>query len=184
MLSERYLDGIPPGSRARENDSFPQRFLSRANLDRVRGLADLARARGQTLPQMAIAWVLREPRVTSALVGVSSVEQLEADIAALDNLSFSAADLDAIDRFAVDAGIDLWEESHRFRSGPRRVTARRPGRPLAGPAAGHPAPARRAAICCSASASTFTTAAPNRTSHGCDRRPASAPATSSRTAAP
>jgi L-glyceraldehyde 3-phosphate reductase len=63
---------------------------------------------------MAIAWVLREPRVTSALVGVSSVEQLEADIEALDRLSFSSAELDAIDRFAVDAGIDLWEESHRF----------------------------------------------------------------------
>jgi L-glyceraldehyde 3-phosphate reductase len=114
MLSERYLDGIPPGSRASENDSFPQRFLSRANLDRIQGLAELARARGQTLPQMAIAWVLREPRVTSALVGVSSVQQLDADIAALDNLSFSAPELDAIDRFAVDAGIDLWEESHRF----------------------------------------------------------------------
>jgi L-glyceraldehyde 3-phosphate reductase len=63
---------------------------------------------------MAIAWVLREPRVTSALVGVSSVEQLEADIEALDRLSFSSAELDAIDRFAVDAGIDLREESHRF----------------------------------------------------------------------
>jgi L-glyceraldehyde 3-phosphate reductase len=114
MLSERYLDGIPPVSRASEDDSFPQQFLSSANLDRVRGLADLARARGQTLPQMAIAWVLRDPRVTSALVGVSSVEQLEANVAALDNMSFSAAELDAIDRFAVDAGIDLWEESHRF----------------------------------------------------------------------
>jgi L-glyceraldehyde 3-phosphate reductase len=114
MLSERYLDGIPPGSRASEDDSFPQRFLSRANLDRIRGLAELARARGQTLPQMAIAWVLREPRVTSALVGVSSVEQLDADIAALDHLSFSAPELEAIDRFAVDAGIDLWQESHRF----------------------------------------------------------------------
>jgi len=114
MLSERYLDGIPAGSRASEDDSFPQRFLSQTNLDRVRGLADLARARGQTLPQMAIAWVLREPRVTSAVVGVSSVEQLEADVAALGNLSFSAAELEAIDRFAVDAGVDLWEESHRF----------------------------------------------------------------------
>jgi L-glyceraldehyde 3-phosphate reductase len=113
MLSERYLDGIPPGSRASENDSFPSRFLSAANRDRVRGLADLARARGQTLPQMAIAWVLRDQRVTSALVGVSSVAQLEADVAALGNVSFSAAELQAIDRYAVDAGIDLWEESHR-----------------------------------------------------------------------
>ena len=79
----------------------------------MRGLADLARARGQTLPQMAIAWVLRDPRVTSALVGVSSVAQLETDVAALGNVSFSAAELQAIDRYAVDAGIDLWEESHR-----------------------------------------------------------------------
>jgi L-glyceraldehyde 3-phosphate reductase len=113
MLSERYLEGVPPGSRASEDDSFPQRFLSAANLDRVRGLADLARARGQTLPQMAIAWVLRDQRVTSALVGVSSVAQLEANVAALDNTSFSGAELQAIDRYAADAGIDLWEESHR-----------------------------------------------------------------------
>ena len=113
MLSERYLDGVPPGSRASEDDSFPQRFLSAANLDRVRGLADLARARGQTLPQLAIAWVLRDRRVTSALVGVSSVAQLEGCVAALGNMSFSAEELRAIDRFAVDAGIDLWEESHR-----------------------------------------------------------------------
>jgi L-glyceraldehyde 3-phosphate reductase len=114
MLSERYLEGIPPQSRASEDDSFPQGFLSAANLDRVRGLADLAQARGQTLPQMAIAWVLRDERVTSALVGVSSVAQLEANVAALDNVCFSAAELQAIDRFAVDAGIDLWEDSHRF----------------------------------------------------------------------
>jgi L-glyceraldehyde 3-phosphate reductase len=113
MLSERYLEGIPPGSRAAEDDSFPHRFLSAANLDRVQGLAGLALARGQTLPQMAIAWVLRDPRVTSALVGVSSVAQLEGCVAALGNMSFSAEELQAIDRFAVDAGIDLWEESHR-----------------------------------------------------------------------
>jgi L-glyceraldehyde 3-phosphate reductase len=98
----------------RRYDSVRYRRCGQANLDRVRGLADLARAREQTLPQMGIAWVLREPRVTSAVVRVSSVEQLEADVAALGNLSFSAAELEAIDRFAVDAGIDLWEESHRF----------------------------------------------------------------------
>jgi L-glyceraldehyde 3-phosphate reductase len=113
MLSERYLQGIPEGSRASQNDSFQQRFLDADNLARVRGLADIARSRGQTLPQMAIAWVLRDQRVTSALIGVSSVAQLEANVAALRTLSFSPEELDAIDAYAVDSGIDIWEESHR-----------------------------------------------------------------------
>lgn len=82
-------------------------------LTACQGLADLARAPGQTPPQMAIAWVLRDRRATSALVGVSSVAQLEANVAALDNTSFTDAEMQASDYYAVDAGIDLWEGSHR-----------------------------------------------------------------------
>jgi L-glyceraldehyde 3-phosphate reductase len=113
MLSDRYLTGVPPGSRASENDSLPQRFLSAENLGRVKGLAELARARGQSLAQMAIAWVLRDERVTTAVFGASSVQQLEVNVASLNKLGFSGDELDEIDRLAVNAGIDLWEESHQ-----------------------------------------------------------------------
>jgi L-glyceraldehyde 3-phosphate reductase len=113
MLSDRYLNGIPAGSRASQDDSLPSRFLTAENLDRIRGLADLARDRGQSLAQLAIAWVLRDKRVTTAIFGASSLQQLEANLATLDNLSFSPGELAAIDRYAVDAGVDLWEESHR-----------------------------------------------------------------------
>jgi L-glyceraldehyde 3-phosphate reductase len=112
MLSERYLNGIPEGSRAAEDGSFQKRFLDEANLERIRGLAEIARRRGQSLPQMAIAWVLRDPRVTSALIGVSSVEQLEDNVAALSALSFTDEELRAIEAYAKDSGIDLWEVSH------------------------------------------------------------------------
>src|SRR5260370_7234110 len=90
MLGERSLEGTPPQSRASEDDSFPQRFLSAANLDRVRGLSDLAQARGQTLPQMAIAWLLRDERFTSALGAVSSVAHLAPNLTPLHNLPFSS----------------------------------------------------------------------------------------------
>ncbi len=113
MLSERYLGGIPEGSRASQHGSLSPELLSEDNLERVRGLATIAAERGQSLPQMAIAWVLREERVTSALVGVSSVEQLEQNVAALSKLSFSADELEAIDRFALDGGVDLWERSRQ-----------------------------------------------------------------------
>jgi len=108
MLTDRYLDGIPEGSRASEGKSLYQDFLNDENLGRVRALNDLARERGQTLAQMAIAWVLRDERVTSALIGASSVRQLEDSLGALDNLDFSDDELAAIEPHAVDAGVDLW----------------------------------------------------------------------------
>jgi L-glyceraldehyde 3-phosphate reductase len=112
MLSDRYLDGIPAGSRASKDDSLPRSFLTTQSLERIRGLADLARGRGQTLAQLAIAWVLKDERVTTAIFGASSPEQLEANIASVNGLSFSPDELAAIDRLAADAGIDLWKESH------------------------------------------------------------------------
>jgi L-glyceraldehyde 3-phosphate reductase len=111
LLTDRYLDGIPEGSRASRPGTMDQDQLNEATLDKVRALNDLAGRRGQTLAQMAIAWTLRNPRVTSALVGASSVAQLEANVAALDNLEFSDDELAEIDRHATEAGINLWEPS-------------------------------------------------------------------------
>ncbi|MHB1064943.1 MAG: L-glyceraldehyde 3-phosphate reductase [Georgenia sp.] len=108
MLTDKYLDGIPADSRAARGGSLRQEFLNDTTLAHVRALDDLAAARGQTLAQMAIAWVLRDPRVTTALVGASSVAQLESSVAALDDLAFSDAELAAIDQHAVDAGINIW----------------------------------------------------------------------------
>ena len=109
MLTDKYLGGIPGDSRAARDGSLKRGFLSEENLARVRALNEIAGRRGQTLAQMAIAWALRDPRVTSALVGASSVAQLEQNIAALDALEFSDAELAEIDRHAVDSGINLWE---------------------------------------------------------------------------
>jgi L-glyceraldehyde 3-phosphate reductase len=111
MLTEKYLDGVPADSRAAENRFLRRDFLSDENLARVRGLNEIAARRGQALAQMAIAWTLRDPRVTTALIGASSVEQLEQNIAALDNLHFSDDELAEIDRHAIDSGIDLWAVS-------------------------------------------------------------------------
>ena len=108
LLTDRYLNGVPDGSRASRNDSLDPSMLSDENLQHVRSLNDLARERGQSLAQMAIAWVLRDPRVTSALIGASSVQQLDDNLDALNNLTFSADELARIDQFAVDGGIDLW----------------------------------------------------------------------------
>src|SRR4030095_15360347 len=91
MLTDKYLNGIPEGSRASRAGSLSPSLLSAENLERMRALNEIARARGQTLAQLAIAWVLRDPRITSALIGASSVEQLEANVAALDRLLLSAA---------------------------------------------------------------------------------------------
>jgi L-glyceraldehyde 3-phosphate reductase len=109
MLTDKYLGGIPEDSRAAQDGSLKRDFLSDQNLARVRALNEIAQRRGQTLAQMAIAWSLRDPRVTSALVGASSVAQLEQNVAALDKLEFSDAELAEIDRHAVDSGINLWE---------------------------------------------------------------------------
>jgi L-glyceraldehyde 3-phosphate reductase len=111
MLTDRYLDGIPADSRAAKDHFLKQDFINEENMARVRGLNEIAQRRGQKLAQMAIAWILRDPRVTSALIGASSVAQLETNVAALDNLEFSDDELAEIDRFAVDAGINIWARS-------------------------------------------------------------------------
>jgi len=111
MLSAKYLDGVPEDSRAAEGRYLSTDFLTDDNLARIRSLNEIAQRRGQALPQMAVAWTLRDPRVTSALIGASSVEQLEQNVAALDNLDFSDEELAEIDRYAVESGINLWADS-------------------------------------------------------------------------
>lgn len=111
MLTGRYLDGVPPDSRAAEDDSLSKGFLNEGNLSRLRALNEIATGRGQTLAQMAIAWVLRDPRVTTALIGASRWSQIEDSLGALNNLQFTADELVEIDRYAVDGGIDLWVSS-------------------------------------------------------------------------
>ena len=113
LLTDRYLDGVPADSRAAREGSFSQNLLSDANLANARALREIARGRGQTLPQLALAWTLRDPRVASALVGASSVAQLDDNLKALDNLAFSPAELAEIDRFAVEGGVNLWATSSR-----------------------------------------------------------------------
>jgi L-glyceraldehyde 3-phosphate reductase len=111
LLTDRYLDGVPPDSRAARGGSFDQSLVTEANLANARGLREIARGRGQTLAQMAIAWILRDPRVTSALVGASSVAQLDDTLTALERLEFTPDELKEIDRFAVEGGVNLWAES-------------------------------------------------------------------------
>ncbi len=114
MLTDRYLDGIPDDSRAAEaGSSLSEDFLSPGNLETIRALDAIARRRGQSLAQMAIAWTLRDPRVTSTLVGASSVAQLEQNVAALDGLDFSREELDELDQHARDLGVNLWDASSR-----------------------------------------------------------------------
>lgn len=108
VLTDRYLHGIPEGSRAQENSSLSKDMLSEATLTHVRALTAIAERRGQSLAQMALAWALRDPRVTSVVIGASSVVQLEQNIGALGHLDFSAVELAEIDRHAVESGIDLW----------------------------------------------------------------------------
>jgi L-glyceraldehyde 3-phosphate reductase len=111
MLTDRYLSGVPEDSRVRAGNYFSEEMLSEQNLEHVRALNEIASARGQSLAQMAIAWVLRDERVTSALLGASSVKQLEQNVAALEKLDFSAEELAAIDRHAQEGGVDLWASS-------------------------------------------------------------------------
>ena len=108
MLTDRYLQGVPSDSRAAQDKSLDPSLLSDANIAHVRALNEIASARGQSLAQLAIAWVLRDPRVTSALVGASSVRQLENTVGALDRAGFDEDELMAIDKHAVEAGINLW----------------------------------------------------------------------------
>jgi L-glyceraldehyde 3-phosphate reductase len=111
LLTDRYLAGVPEGSRASRNHSLSPDQLTEQTLAKVRALNEIAQGRGQTLAQMAVAWIRRDARITSALIGASSVEQLEGNVAALDNLDFSSEELEEIDRYATEADINLWAES-------------------------------------------------------------------------
>lgn len=111
MLTGRYLDGVPAGSRASRDGSLAKSWLTEENLAKVRALADLAARRGQSLAQLAIAWTLRDPRMTSTLLGASSVEQLDDNLGALDNLAFDDDELAEIDRHATESGVNLWARS-------------------------------------------------------------------------
>jgi L-glyceraldehyde 3-phosphate reductase len=111
LLTERYLNGVPEGSRASRPGSLDPAMLREENLARVRALAAIATRRGQRLAQMALAWALRDERVTSVLIGASSVDQLEENLGALEKLDFSNEELAEIDHWAEDAGVDLWEPS-------------------------------------------------------------------------
>jgi L-glyceraldehyde 3-phosphate reductase len=111
MLTDKYLGGIPEGSRVATGGALSEDMLTQEALTHVRALNEMARERGQTLAQMAIAWTLRDPRVTSSLIGASSVAQLEDSLGALDNSAFSDDELATIDGHAVEAGINLWKAS-------------------------------------------------------------------------
>ncbi|MBV9282175.1 MAG: aldo/keto reductase, partial [Chloroflexi bacterium] len=111
MLTDKYLHGVPEGSRASQKGSLSPDLLSEENLARIRALNEIARRRGQTLAQMALAWTLRDPRITSTLIGVSSVAQIEDSVGALDNRSFSDEELAEIDRYAAEGAINLWARS-------------------------------------------------------------------------
>jgi L-glyceraldehyde 3-phosphate reductase len=111
LLTEKYLGGVPEDSRVRRGLNFSEELITSENLERVASLSEIARRRGQSLAQMAIAWVLRDPRVTSALVGASSVSQLEQNVAALDSPDFDASELQEIDRYAVDGALNIWQAS-------------------------------------------------------------------------
>ncbi|MGY1915962.1 L-glyceraldehyde 3-phosphate reductase [Blastococcus sp. SYSU DS0973] len=109
MLTDKYLGGVPEGSRASQGKSLSPDLLTEDALGHVRALDEIARGRGQSLAQMALAWALRDERVTTVLVGASSVGQLEQNVGALATLEFADDELAAIDQHAVDSGIDLWE---------------------------------------------------------------------------
>jgi L-glyceraldehyde 3-phosphate reductase len=113
MLTDKYLDGIPEGSRATHGSTLSPDLLTDETLAKIRALDEVARRRGQTLAQLALAWTLRDERVTSALVGASSVGQLEANVAALDRLVLTDEELHEIDRYATESEINLWAESSR-----------------------------------------------------------------------
>jgi L-glyceraldehyde 3-phosphate reductase len=111
LLTSKYLNGVPAGSRASQDKSLSTDQLTEQTLAHVRALNDMALGRGQTLAQMALAWALRDRRMTSLVIGASSVDQLDDSLGALENLEFSADELAAIDKHAVDAGINLWSKS-------------------------------------------------------------------------
>jgi L-glyceraldehyde 3-phosphate reductase len=111
MLSDKYLEGIPEGSRASRSATLSPDLLTNEALEKIRSLNEIAKRRGQSLAQMALAWTLRDPRVTSALAGASSVEQLEANVAAVGRIDFTDAELAEIEKYATESGINLWAAS-------------------------------------------------------------------------
>ena len=108
LLTSRYLGGVPADSRAAQGKSLDQSTITEEKLARIRALNEIAKKRGQTLAQMALAWVLRDRRMTSTLIGASTVEQLEDNVAAVKHLDFSTEELAEIDHYAVESGVDLW----------------------------------------------------------------------------
>jgi L-glyceraldehyde 3-phosphate reductase len=120
MLSSKYLNGVPADARAAKGGSLGQGLLSEDNIARIRALNAIAERRGQTLAQMAIAWVLRDPRVTSALIGARTVEQLDNSLDAVNRLDFSAEELAEIDAYATEGAIDLWKVSSTLEDLPQR----------------------------------------------------------------
>lgn len=116
LLTNKYLNGVPDDSRAKAQGSFQKEFLSEKNLNRVRALDRLAQKRGQTLAQMAIAWVLRDRRVTSALIGARNVQQLDNSLDAMHRPQFSDEELKEIDQFAQEGSIDLWKDARESMS--------------------------------------------------------------------
>ena len=113
LLTDRYLGGVPADSRAAQGKSLDRSTITEEKLTRIRALNEIARERGQTLAQMALAWVLRDGRMTSTLIGASSVEQLEDNVAAVKRLDFSTGELAEIDQSAVESGVDLWAEARQ-----------------------------------------------------------------------
>jgi len=112
ILSDRYLGGVPPGSRAaREGTALEQSQLTEETLAKVRALNEVAAGRGQSLAQLALAWTLRDPRMTSTVFGASSVEQLDANVHALERLDFAPDELAEIDRHATESDLNLWARS-------------------------------------------------------------------------
>ncbi len=111
MLTDRYLDGIPEGSRASRHGTLSSDLITDETMAKIRALNELAAGRGQTLAQMALAWVLRDPRMTATVLGASSVEQLEANVGALEKLDFTEDELAEIDKYATESGINLWARS-------------------------------------------------------------------------
>ncbi|AUG53814.1 L-glyceraldehyde 3-phosphate reductase [Thalassospira marina] len=111
LLTNKYLNGVPDNSRAAEGGSFQSSMLTEENINRVKALNEIAQRRGQSLAQMAIAWVLRRPEITSALIGARHVAQLDNSLDALNNLEFSTEELVEIDKYATDGGLNLWKRS-------------------------------------------------------------------------
>jgi L-glyceraldehyde 3-phosphate reductase len=113
MLTDKYLQGIPEGARASREGTLSPDLLTDETLAKIRMLSEIAERRGQTLAQMALAWTLRDRRMTSALIGASSVSQLEENVAALENLDFSTGELAEIEQYATESGINIWASSSR-----------------------------------------------------------------------